>query len=130
TPAIRPYTVSHLPVGKNSTHLDHAGCAVFIQQPYSDFKSKMYSRRRELRRRSRTNSTLRSRRRANEEDALIWNWNYSHSHSPRGTIICILSNSMVAVITRSPSSFNRHFSSAIFTTLESPCLNLTEEANS
>src|SRR5450631_3597463 len=41
----------------------------------SDFKSRMMSRRRGLRRRRRTASTLRSRRRANEESALIWNWN-------------------------------------------------------
>src|SRR5450631_4503314 len=41
----------------------------------SDFKSRMISRRRGLRRRRRTPSTLRSRRRANEESALIWNWN-------------------------------------------------------
>ena len=41
----------------------------------SGFKSKMTSRRRGSRRRRRTVSTLRSRRRANEDAALIWNWN-------------------------------------------------------
>src|SRR5450432_108168 len=69
---------------------------------YANFKSRMKSRRRGLRRRRRTISklevilcaflaennfvnalilfsglrTLRSRRRANEDSALIWNWNY------------------------------------------------------
>jgi fatty-acyl-CoA synthase len=41
----------------------------------SNSKSKMISRRRGLRRRRRTVSTLRSRRRANEDSVLIWNWN-------------------------------------------------------
>ncbi|MFZ3208726.1 MAG: hypothetical protein WA140_07805 [Geobacteraceae bacterium] len=41
---------------------------------YTNFKSKMQSRRRGLRRRRHTTSMLRSRRRSNEEGALIWNW--------------------------------------------------------
>ena len=40
----------------------------------SDFKSKMPSRRRGMRRRRHTNSMLRSRSRANDDGALIWNW--------------------------------------------------------
>ena len=44
---------------------------------YSGFKSEMPSRRRGMRRRRRTRNTLRSRRRVNEDGALIWNWNYS-----------------------------------------------------
>ena len=43
----------------------------------SSFKSEMPSRRRGLRRRRHTISMLRSRRRAKEEGALIWNWNQS-----------------------------------------------------
>ena len=41
----------------------------------SNSKSKMISRRRGLRRRRRIVDTLRSRRRANEDSAMIWDWN-------------------------------------------------------
>jgi hypothetical protein len=52
------------------------GQGAFFWCSYTDSKSRMKSRRRGLRRRRRTDSTLRSRRRANEDSALIWNWYY------------------------------------------------------
>ena len=55
------------------------------------FKSKMPSRRRGLRRRRHTNSMLRSRRRANEEGALIWN---QASVRPLDSIIYVIDESV------------------------------------
>src|SRR5208282_207307 len=48
-----------------------------IDKICSDYRSRMISRRRGLRRRRRTGSTLKSRGRANTESAWIWNWNYA-----------------------------------------------------
>ena len=54
-------------------------CGIFctLGSTNSNFKSRMKSRRRGVRRRRRTDSTLMSRRRADEDSALIWNRNNS-----------------------------------------------------
>ena len=53
----------------------------------TNFKSKMISRRRGLRRRGVLISTLRCRRRANDDSALIWNWNKVSMRENRLTIL-------------------------------------------